>query len=302
MSQPPIARFHPKQPPSHKPPEFRRTQIHRQYTSMLRSTPMMIFFQHTNLKANEWMGVRRELAAALRKVDTSRKENGYADADLADNIKIQVIQTGVFGAALRIVEFYEPEVSEGISPLDPKIQTSSELPTFGSRPRDPAMTHALSRTAHEAVQKRRLEHALEPLLVGPLAVLSFPSVSTEHLKAALSILSPRAPDFPAPKRRVNPAYHEMNVQGGLQKLLLLGARVEGKVFDTEGARWVGSIQGGLEGLRGQLVGLLQGAGASVTNTLEAAGKSLYFTMESRRSMLDEENGGSKDVGSAEQAQ
>ena len=248
------------------------------------------------------MGVRRELAAALRKVDASRKENGQADTDLAENIKIQVIQTGVFGAALRIVEFYEPEASEGISPLDPKVQTSSELPALGSRPRDPAMTHALSKAAHDAVHKRRFEHALEPLLVGPLAVLSFPSVSTEHLKAALSILSPRAPDFPAPKRRVNPAYYELNVQGGLQKLLLLGARIEGKVFDTEGGRWVGSIEGGLEGLRGQLVSLLQSAGASVTNTLEAAGKSLYLTMESRRSMLDEEDGGGNDTAAAEQAQ
>ena len=294
--KPPIARYHPKQPPSLKPPEFRRSQLHRQYTSLLRSTPMMVFFQHTNLKANEWMGVRRELAAALQSVDKSRQANGLGDSNLAGSVKIQVIRTGVFGAALRIVEFYNPEPLDSISSTDPVMQTSSELP-LGSRPQDAVMNHALSSAAHEAVKNKKLEHALSPLLVGPLAALTFPTVSTEHLKAAMSILSPRAPNFPAPKRRVNPGYHEPNVQAGLQKLLLLGARIEGKAFDNEGARWVGSIEGGIEGLRGQLIAVLQGAGANITNTLEAAGKSLYFTMESRRIAWDEESRESRDASS-----
>ena len=77
------------------------------------------------------------------------------------------------------------------------------------------------------------------------------------------------------------------MQNGLQKLILLAARVEGKVFDMEGARWVGGIEGGIDGLRGQLVAMLQGFGAGVTSTLEAAGRSLYFTVEGRRGMLEE---------------
>ena len=79
------------------------------------------------------------------------------------------------------------------------------------------------------------------------------------------------------------------MQNGLQKLILLAARVEGKVFDMEGARWVGGIEGGIDGLRGQLVAMLQGFGAGVTRTLEVAGRNLYFTVEGRRGML-EENG------------
>ncbi|KAI4151069.1 MAG: hypothetical protein LQ340_003710 [Diploschistes diacapsis] len=278
------------QPPSLKPPEFRRTQIHRQYTSMLRSTPMMIFFQHTNLKSNEWVAVRRELAVALRKVDESSKAKGYTDLDLADSIKIQVIQTGVFGAALRVVEYYETEPLKVINALDTAVPTSSELPPSGSPSQAFAIPHALSRSAYEAVEKKKLGQALAPLIVGQLAVLTFPTVSAEHLKAAMSILSPQAPNFPAPKRRTDPGYHDPSVQAGVQKLLLLGARVEGKVFDTEGARWVGSIEGGIDGLRGQLAAMLQSLGAGVTNTLETAGRSLYFTMESRRTMLDEEKG------------
>ena len=71
-------------------------------------------------------------------------------------------------------------------------------------------------------------------------------------------------------------------------MILLGARIEGRVFDSEGARWVGTIDGGLEGLRGQLVALLQSVGAGVTGALESASRSLYFTIEGRRGMLEEE--------------
>ena len=60
------------------------------------------------------------------------------------------------------------------------------------------------------------------------------------------------------------------------------------MFDIEGTKWVGGIDGGLDGLRAQLVGLLQGAGAGVANVLESAGRSLYFTMEGRKSMLEDE--------------
>ena len=155
--------------------------------------------------------------------------------------------------------------------------------------RDPGLKHGLSTQAWTTARKnQKLKHGLEPLLSGPIALLTFPSVSPQHLKAALSILAPSPPDFPAPKRRINPAYHEPAVQNGLQKLLLLGARVEGKVFDKEGTKWIGGIAGGIDGLRAQLVAMLSGVGAGITNTLEAAGRSLYVTVESRRVMLEEE--------------
>ncbi|KAH8808311.1 hypothetical protein F5884DRAFT_732589 [Xylogone sp. PMI_703] len=254
------------QPPSYKPPEFRKSQLLRQYASLLRSTPLMLLFQHNNLTSTEWIGVRRELARALRKVDEAQVAAGQPPHEnLAEGIKLQTIQTGIFAAALRVVEFYKPDVSQS-----------------------GVLSHTLSESAHEAVVKKRTAHELAPLLSGPLAVLTFPNVSPQHLKAALSILSPNAPLFPAPTRKANPGYHEPNVQGGLQKLLLLGARVEGKVFDVDSTRWVGGIEGGLDGLRAQLVALLQGTSASLTNTLESSSKSLYFTVEGRRTMLEDE--------------
>jgi len=225
----------------------------------------MLLFQHNNLKSNEWVALRRELTKALRKVDESRAAAGHAAEE--GGIKIQIIQTGIFSAALKIVEFYDP--------------TAVSM-------KETDVTHTLSEAAHVAISKSRNSHDLEPLLAGPLAVVTFPNVSPEHLKAALTILSPSAPQYPAPTRKANPGWHDPAVQSGLQKMIMLGARVEGKVFDIDGTKWVGGIEGGLDGLRAQLVYLLQNIGGNLTNTLESAGRSLYFTVEGRRTMLEEE--------------
>ncbi|KAL0261252.1 hypothetical protein SLS55_004948 [Diplodia seriata] len=285
----PIARHPPTQPPSHKPAEFRKTQLLRQYASLLRSTPLTLLFQHNNLRAVEWTGIRRELAKALRKVDEDLAAAGTPSALPASSIKIHTVQTGVFRAALRVVEFYDPlqqqqqqEQHTTPSPASPATQSSKQLLAS-----DADHTHTLSTRAHAVAADRGRKHELEVLLSGPVALVTFPVVTPQHLAAALCILAPRAPDFPAPRRKANPEYHEPAVQVGLQKLLLLGARVEGKVFDGEGARWVGGIKGGLDGLRAQLVGMLQGAGAQVASVLEGASRSLYFTVESRRLDMEE---------------
>jgi len=135
------------------------------------------------------------------------------------------------------------------------------------------------------------KHELSTLLAGPLAILSFPHVSPEHLKAALSILSPKTTKFPAPTRKANPGYHDITVQEGLQKLVFLAARVDGKVFDIDGTKWIGSIEGGMDGLRVQLITALQSMGSGIASSLEGASKSLYLTLESRRSVLEAEGKG-----------
>ena len=261
----------------------------------------MLLFQHNNLKSNEWVGIRRELSKALYKIDEARLASGHPTENLADGIKIQIIQTGIFAAALRVVEFFKPESASApptLNPADPATPSSSSTPLYSLDGHD--LNHTLSIAAHEAVANTRTAHALAPLLSGPLVLVSFPSVSPQHMKAVLSILSPSAPQYPAPTRRANPGWHDPAVQAGLQKLLLLGARVEGKVFDVDGTKWVGGIDGGLDGLRAQLVHMLQSIGAGVTNTLEGAGKSLYFTVEGRRTMLeDEEKGVSGDTTNGE---
>lgn len=255
-----IQRYPSTQPPSFKPPEFRKSQLLRQYAALLTSTPLILLFQHNNLKALEWMSIRRELAHALRKVDEVEGTN------YADFVKIHILQTGMFAAAMRVVEFHHPEKHAA---------TSSEP------------MHVLSKKAHSAARNARLKHGFEPLLSGPLALLSMPDVSPAHLKAALQVLSP-SKDFPAPKRRTNPSYHELPVQEGLKKLMLMGARAEGRIFDLDGTRWIGGIDGGKTGLQAQLVAILQSFGANLSQTLEAASKSLWFTLEGRKSMLEDE--------------
>lgn len=270
-----ILRYPPTQPPSHKPPEVRKTQLHRQYQSLLKSSPLILIFQHNNVKAVEWMSIRRELATALRKLDVQRAKDGQET--LAEEIKMQVIQTNIFASALRVVEFFDPEKSTPDSAI---LESSSEAD-------GELLTHGLSSYAYQVASNRKLKLELDPLLSGPLAVVAIPTVTPQYLKTVLSILSPSKPDFPAPSRKANPDYYELSVQTGLQKLMLLGARVEGKVFDVDGTKWVGSIPGGIDGLRAQLVQMLQGVGGSLTGALEGASRSLYFTLEGRKMDMEE---------------
>ena len=242
----------------------------------------MLIFQHNNMTAVEWAAIRRELRIALGSVPAQASD----PADISSGINIQVIRTRMFDAALKIVEYFDP------SKVEPTLATSlygEKVPTV--------YNHDLSKAAYETVKaatKNLKDHPdgsvysqLAPLLVGPLAVLTFPAVSPAHLAAALSILAPSPPAFPAPTRRKAPGYYDATAQGGLQKLLLIGGRIEDRAFDVEGVKWVGGIEGGLDGLRAQLVYLLQSAGLGLTSTLEGAGKSLWLTMESRRSVLEE---------------
>jgi large subunit ribosomal protein L10 len=203
-------------------------------------------------------------------------EGGAAPVDVTEHIRLEVIRTRIFDQALKIVEFYDPK-TPGVAPEE-------------------RYTHDLSMAAYKAVKAVDLSNLpadsmygqVGPLLVGPVALLTFPAVSPAHLAAALSILAPSPPAFPPPTRRKNPGYYDLTTQSALQKLLLVGGRVEDRVFDLDGVRWVGGIDGGRDGLRAQLVHLLQSAGLGLTSALEGAGKSVWLTLEGRRTMLEDE--------------
>ncbi len=292
LATPPVLRYPPTQPPSHKPPEVRKTQLHRQYQSLLKSSPLILIFQHNNIKALEWMSIRRELAAALAKIDTVRAKDGQET--LAQHIKLQVIQTNIFASALRVVEFFNPEAENVSKATQPAESTEEE-----GEEQEGRFTHGLSRRAYEMANNRKLKLELEPLLSGPLSVVAFPNITPQYLKTVLSILAPSRPQFPAPTRKSSPDYYEPAVQTGLQKLMLLGARVEGQVFDLEGTKWVAGIDGGIDGLRAQLVHVLQGVGGSLTNAVEGASRSLYFTFEARRMDMEEKEKGPEAVQGSE---
>jgi len=276
-------------PPSFKPPEFRKSQLLRQYASLLQSCPLILIFQHNNLKSNELMAIRRELAQALRKTDVKEHTNH------ADNIKLQIVQSGILSAALNLIAFYNsnPTPHHTSSNTRNKPNTNNSLNAISA-------THLLSTYAHNFAHRRSKTstHGLEALLSGPLALLPFPALLPSHLATTLSILSPSS-QFPAPKRRTNPTYYDPAVQSGLQKLMLLGARVEGRAMDAEGVTWVGGIEGGLDGLRAELLWLiggdevksrlvkvLEGVGSGLVGALEGSRRSLWGVLEGRRRMLD----------------
>lgn len=266
----------PTKPPSARPAETRKSQLIRTYTSLLRTTPLILFFQHSNLTAVEWAAVRRELKKAIASVPSPAAENGV---DLAPTVQMQVLRTNMFNVALKISEFFNAEVVAAAS----STAHSSKGP----------IVHDLSEAAYQAMQTTDIPAdsnyaQIEPLMVGPLAALIMPAVSPAHLAAALSVLAPVPGSFPAPSRKKNPGYHEPICQNGLAKLLLVGGRIEGKIFDQTGVNWVGAIEGGMDGLRAQIVHILQGAGLGITSTLEAGGRNLWLALESRKEQLKDE--------------
>jgi len=110
-SSPQIKRYSPVQPPSHRNPSYRKSQLLRSYVSLLQTTPLILVFQHNNLKATEWVGIRRELNTALRKVDDQLVAAGKEA--IAPNVKLTIIQTNIFEPALRIAEYYRPGSAAG---------------------------------------------------------------------------------------------------------------------------------------------------------------------------------------------
>lgn len=251
---------------------------------MLRSAPLMLFFQHNNLTAIEWAAVRRELRAALAEIPPPvAGPDGTVPIDIADSIEIQVLRTRMFNVACKIVDFFNPEA---------QVDKSN------------AYTHDLSKTAYEAIKKATIDESstyaqINPLITGPMAVVTFPAVSPLHLATVLKILSPSPPAFPAPARKKYPGYYDPIAQSGFQKLLLMGGRIEDKAFDQDGVKWVGGIQGGLDGLRAQLISLLQNAGLGLTTALEGHSKSIWLTLEGRRTQLEDESNGGKTGGEPE---
>jgi large subunit ribosomal protein L10 len=244
----------------------------------------MLFFQHNNLTAVEWAAVRRELRAALAEVPLPvAGPDGTVPVDIANSIEFQVVRTRIFNVACKIVEYFKPEAQVGKSN---------------------AYTHDLSKTAYESIKKATIDESstygqINPLITGPIAAVIFPSVSPLHLATVLKVLSPSPPAFPAPTRKKSPGYYDPIAQSGFHKLILIGGRIEDKAFDPDGVKWVGGIEGGLDGLRAQLVSLLQNAGLGLTTALEGHSKSLWLALEGRRTQLEDESNGGKTGSEAE---
>ncbi|KAK9474180.1 mitochondrial 54S ribosomal protein uL10m [Dipodascopsis tothii] len=121
---------------------------------------------------------------------------------------------------------------------------------------DPASADAYYRN-------RREKHALDPVLVGPLAAISLDRVDLTPLPALLRLLE-----------RSN------------GKLMLMAGQVEARVLDPAGVDSVKHLTT-VDAARAELAGLLNAAGGgALANILSTPGRRLYFTMESRRMQLE----------------
>ncbi|KAF8456072.1 hypothetical protein BDZ91DRAFT_745974 [Kalaharituber pfeilii] len=251
------------QPPSYKAPTSLKTLLQRLYLSLLRSSPLTIVFQHSSVRPVEWIALRRELGLVLNKVDAGLPPGSTA---LAPFIKINVVDTALFGVAVRIAD--QPA------------------------PGDKLWAYGASREAYRATISLKKKHPLAPLLIGPLALLTFPALSPPHITAALDLL------FPVKKVAQKKGFDPLAMTA-LQKIILLGARVQERVIasprvlDDAGIRYLCDLKS-VDELRGEMVALLTSVGGGeIVRTLESVPINLGRTIEGRRKMLEEAGRGGK---------
>ena len=244
----------PTQPPSYRAAEARKTQLQRTYLSIIRSAPLMLVFQHNNLRSVEWSALRREVALALAKVVPA----GDDDA-VASGTRLHVVRGALFSQAMRVAERYDARGGQ---------------------------QHGTSREANDGAKKKKHKHRMAALLSGHIGLVTFPAVSPPHIRAVANIMFPDG--------RTAKGLDPLAV-AGLQKLVLLAARVDGHVasgslaggrlIDASTVRWAGELPGFVP-LRGQLAGMLQNAsGADLVRALEALPVSTLRTLDAHRKVL-----------------
>ncbi|KAK9448066.1 mitochondrial 54S ribosomal protein uL10m [Limtongia smithiae] len=112
-------------------------------------------------------------------------------------------------------------------------------------------------------QYRSTRHPLERLVVGPTAVVSFPTLEPEAIGAAIDII---------------------DRSGG--RLILVGASIDNRLLSREELSEVRKL-GNLDQMRAQLLGTLEVLrGAGLVQTLSSAATGLYLTLEGRKKQLE----------------
>lgn len=112
-------------------------------------------------------------------------------------------------------------------------------------------------------KNRDVVHPLSPLLNGPTGIITIPQCDPQVVTQVLRVL-----------------------KSAQEKLILIGARIEKKVYDTEQVDKFKDLPS-KQDLQGQLAGLLTVlGGAGLVRTLEASSNMLYLTLEERRKDID----------------
>ncbi|TGZ83348.1 hypothetical protein EX30DRAFT_287280, partial [Ascodesmis nigricans] len=234
------------QPPSYRAAASRKTQLHRHYLSLLRSTPLMLLFQHNNVRATEWVALRRELSTQLAKL-------GLTDDPITPHIKVTILRNGVFDAAVKIADHFDKKD-------------------------DPL--HATSKKAYFKTYKR--SHKLKALLSGPIGCVTFPDVSPEHLKVVMDLMFPAG----KPMKGLDPAARQgldkLILMAARVDGHVAGKMGKAEVMDRSKIAWVSALPG-YEGLRSQIVAVLQTmGGGDLVRNLESIPVGVVRTLDGHR--------------------
>ncbi|RPA79549.1 hypothetical protein BJ508DRAFT_363146 [Ascobolus immersus RN42] len=250
----PLPPTHPTtQPPSHKSPTSRKTYLHRLYLSLLRSSPLTLIVQHNNLRATEWAAIRRELKTHLNKSIPAAPGAPKA----GDAVDITIVHSGILGSALRVID----AEAAGALPADLRTGSSS------------------TRAVYDATLGMKDQAELRSVLSGPLALITFREVDGQILTKLLEMMFPVSGKF---KKGMDPA-----CTSGLNKLLMLAGRCDGRILDQKGVRWVSGLPG-LEGLRGELIAILRKVGGGdIAQALGGIPIGLARMVDARRKMLED---------------
>ncbi|KAJ8608638.1 hypothetical protein MRB53_039522 [Persea americana] len=266
-SKPHIQTHHPLQPPSLKPAQLRKSQLLRAYVSLLRSSAARSSSSSTPTSSHQ-NGSASDASSPERSTKPAR-------VLLRRRVRLTAVQGAVFGAAIRIAEFARK--NPGMS--DERAYALSEAVVQ----RDTAVeVRARQAPACTACAARRPDRGVVVSVGGYSAAGC--GVADIGRRCRVGQVLERSP---APKRKDAPGLYEPGTQNGLAKLMLLGARVEDKVLDGAGARWVGWLARCRRSSR-TAGGIVTRIGMGLVGTLEGQRNSLYLTLEGRRMAMEDE--------------
>ena len=239
----------------------RKTYLYNQYTRLLQSTDTapLLLFEHTDFSAKRLIQLRADIAAAVAKHASTQAPSLASPTPAPVSAPalptFTILRTSLFGVALR---------------------------DFGTldKPTRSGVAHSIT---------------------GTLAALSFPSLNPPQLKAVLRVLArsvpPRKPKTEKDLEDERKAAEAAFVPGRRPKrqrptaipdLKLLGALIEGRLFQAEGVQSVAELPS-LDALRAQIVGLLSAPSAQLAMVLsEASGGKLARTLEGFKKSLEPE--------------
>lgn len=244
-----------------------KTFLYQQFISLLgRSTGRpLLFLWHKNFKANAMAKMRGDIhAAALPKGSPSLSMTPLPPAP-ESMPQFSVLQTSVFGVALRHFAPLDQEAIEQIA----SMVTEGNLAVLSLSGLDPPILHAVIRALERAVPRPPKQAESPSPLQSAAVKLKGKAAGTEDEGFVPGRRQKRRRPILTPELRI------------------AGALIEGRVFGVEALKNVAQLPT-LETLRAQIVGLISSPAVQLAMVLgEASGGRLARTLEGLKKGMEE---------------